>query len=114
MMNDTIKTSIRHLDQDAIIDLEGDVTTFSDEEIDRAYQSVLDIGGKRILLNFDKVNYINSAGIGILINLILAAKEKNFELGIYGISPHFKKIFSMVGITKYAEVFQDEMEALGN
>jgi len=111
-VNDTVKTSIRRLGQAMIIDLEGDVTIFADEEIACAYQSALDGGGDRIFLNFDKVDYMNSAGIVILINLIVAARKRNVNVGVYGLSAHFQKIFDMAGITRHAKIFRDEAEAL--
>ena len=39
-------------------------------------------------------------------------KENNQSAAIAGVSPHFKKIFKMVGITKFAGIFDNLAEAI--
>jgi anti-sigma B factor antagonist len=34
------------------------------------------------------------------------------KISAFGLSPHFNKVFTMVGITKYAGLFPDQSEAL--
>jgi hypothetical protein len=33
-------------------------------------------------------------------------------IGIFGLTPHFKKVFTMVGVSKYATISADEATAL--
>ena len=46
-----------------------------------------------------------SGGIAILIQLLADAHRKKKRIGITGVSDHFQKIFRMVGITKFAEIY---------
>lgn len=113
MLEDELHVSVRQRENVAIIDLVGDVTTFAEEKINAAYNQVTADGAKRILLNFRQNDYINSAGIAILIGVVTEIERSSQKLAISGLSQHFQKIFRMVGLVpRYAELYQDEDEAV--
>jgi len=95
-----------------LMDIKGDVTTDSDPILKDAYQKVNDQGSSKILLKFDENAYINSGGIAVLIQLLAETKRNNQQIGIAGLSDHFKKIFNMVGITRFANVHDSVEEAI--
>ncbi|UCF90682.1 MAG: STAS domain-containing protein [Desulfobacterales bacterium] len=92
--------------------IEGDVTAFSEPFLNTAYQKANEQGAKKILLKFDKDAYINSGGIAVLIQILAETRRNNQDTAITGVSDHFKKIFHMVGITKFAKIFNTLEEAL--
>jgi anti-anti-sigma factor len=112
MLEDELSVSTRERDGVAIIDLVGDVTTFAEEKINNAYALVTGQGAKHILLNFRQNDYINSAGIAILIGIVTEVNRNNQKLAVSGLSQHFQKIFRMVGLAQYADIYQDEEEAI--
>ncbi|NJK78730.1 MAG: STAS domain-containing protein [Chloroflexaceae bacterium] len=112
MLEDELTVSIRINEKVAIIDLIGDVTTFAEEKINNAYQEVTKAGAQHILLNFRQNDYINSAGIAILIGIVTEVNRHNQKLAFSGLSQHFQKIFRMVGLAQYADIYQDDQEAL--
>ena len=95
-----------------IMDIKGDITAFSEPFLNESYQKANDQGAAKILLNIDKDSYINSGGIAVLIQILAQTKKNNQVIGITGISEHFKKIFHMVGITKFAKIHAAQDEAL--
>jgi anti-anti-sigma factor len=109
-MAEEIKTSIRRRDELAIIDLEGDVTIFAEEAISQAYQEASDGNPKNIALNFTGSQYINSAGIAVIINVVTEARKNKQRIFIVGLTPHFQKIFKMVGLAQYAQILDTEEE----
>jgi anti-anti-sigma factor len=112
MLEDELSVGIREREGVAIIDLIGDVTTFAEEKINSAYSQVTSQGAKRILLNFRQNDYINSAGIAILIGVVTEVNRNNQKLAVSGLSQHFQKIFRMVGLAQYIDIYQDEDEAV--
>jgi anti-anti-sigma factor len=112
MLEDELSVSIRERESVAIIDLIGDVTTFAEEKINSAYAQVTDKGAKQILLNFRQNDYINSAGIAILIGVVTEVNRNGQRLAVSGLSQHFQRIFRMVGLSQYIDIYQDEEEAL--
>lgn len=95
-----------------ILGFSGDISSTSKDAILAAYHG-LGGGASPLLLDFTAVDYINSSGIAIVIQMLLEAhKAGSRSIGIFGLSAHFKKVFTMVGIGKYASIYDDEKSAL--
>ncbi len=95
-----------------IMDIQGEVTSFSEQILQDAYEKFSGDGLKKLLLNFEGVSYINSAGMASIISILNQSRKRKQTLRAWGLSEHFQKIFDMVGITKYMEHFSSEEEAL--
>ncbi len=95
-----------------LIDIRGDVTILSESFLNDAYADANNRGAGKILLKFEENAYINSGGISVLIQLLAQTQKNNQQIGITGLSDHFKKIFNMVGITKFAKIYNTREEAL--
>ncbi len=96
----------------AVLRFEGDIASTSKEAVLGAYQSLPKETTKLILLDFTRVEYINSSGIALVIQLLIEASNAGQKVFAFGLSAHFTKVFTMVGITKYAQLFASEREAL--
>ncbi len=114
-MSDEIQVSVRRVkDVATVIDLVGDVTTFAEESINQAYQNASSDGAVNIIFNFRENDYINSAGIAILIGVVTEARKRDQKLLMTGLSAHFQKIFRMVGLTQYADLYPSVEDALAS
>jgi len=72
----------------------------------------LDAGNHHILLNLEKVSYMDSAGIGELVACYKRSKEKGGNVKLLNPSG---KVYDLLSLTKLEEVFEtfkDEKEAL--
>jgi anti-anti-sigma factor len=113
-MNVDIQVTVRFERGATIIDLAGDVTTFAEEAINQAYHNASSDGAHNIIFNFREDDYINSAGIAILIGIVTEARKRDQRLLMTGLSAHFQKIFRMVGLTQYTDVYPTMEEALAS
>lgn len=104
--------SLRTADDIVIIDIEGDVTSLSESPLFDVYNEASARGKTKILIHFDERSLINGAGIAVLIQLLSESKKKNQVVAITGLSANFKKVFQMVGITKFATIYDREEEAI--
>ena len=95
-----------------VIDLKGDVTTFADAKISDAYRQATAAGAQKLVLNFRRSDYINSAGIAILIRIVTEVNRAGQKLAMSGLNDHFQKIFRMVGLSQYAAIYDEEEQAL--
>ena len=95
-----------------ILRFEGDIASTSKEAVLGAYQALPKATAKLILLDFSKVDYINSSGIALVIQLLIEASNSGQKVYAFGLSQHFTKVFTMVGITKYAQLFQEQTAAM--
>ncbi len=88
----------------------GDITSTSQAAVTGTYEGLPE-STTRILLDFSKVEYLNSSGIALIIQMMIAAKKKGQKIVSFGLSPHFQKVFTMVGITKYTSLHPDQASA---
>lgn len=112
MIRDELQVTVRSVAGASVLDLVGDLTMFADERLRTAYQQLCAAGSERIVLNFRRSEYINSAGLAILIGIATDAQQRGQQLALCGLTPHFQKIFRMVGIGQYAALYDDEAAAL--
>ena len=96
----------------AILKMEGDVTSFAETDLMGAFDAGLAAGNKKFILDFTKVDYINSSGIAIIIQILSKAKKEEARVLCCGLTPHFQKVFEMVGLKKYTEILPGREEAL--
>lgn len=108
------RTEIEKHNDVLLIDIQGDVTGFSESSLNEAYKNAIEQGANRILFKFEQNAYINSGGIAIIIQLLAESRKNNQKIGITGISDHFKKIFGLVGITKFAKIYNTVDEGLSS
>ncbi|MFP5205197.1 MAG: STAS domain-containing protein [Acidobacteriota bacterium] len=95
-----------------VLRFEGDIASTSREAVLGTYQALPKDSVKLVLLDFTKVDYINSSGIALVIQLLIEASNAGQKVYAFGLSAHFTKVFTMVGITKYAQLFPSEGAAL--
>ena len=96
----------------AALRFEGDIASTSKDAVLGAYQSLPKETTRLILLDFTRVDYINSSGIALVIQLLIQAAHAGQTVCAFGLSAHFTKVFTMVGITKYARLYPTQAEAL--
>ena len=106
-----IQVKLRLEEKLAILDLSGDVTSFAEKKMLAAYDKAVAQKAKCIIFNFSSVGYVNSAGMAIMIALLTRSQNQGVTLRAFGLSPHFQKIFEMVGLLKYISHFTSEAEA---
>lgn len=95
-----------------ILRFEGDIASTSKDAVLGAFQALPKETAKLVLLDFSGVEYINSSGIALVIQLLIEASHAGQTVCAFGLSAHFAKVFTMVGITKYARLFPTQAEAL--
>ena len=95
-----------------VLNIQGDITSFSEPFLNQAYKDANDQGTDKLLLNLQEGAYINSGGIAVLIQILAQTKKNQQQISITGLSEHFKKIFNMVGITKFADIHNDVDSAI--
>jgi anti-anti-sigma factor len=91
----------------AVIRLEGDVTSTSRDAVLGSYEK-LPAETTSIVLDFSKVPYLNSSGIALVIQLLMESTKTGRKASVFGLTPHFQKVFTMVGLAKYTTIHGDE------
>jgi anti-sigma B factor antagonist len=93
----------------SVLRFTGDISSVSRDNVLSAYGKLAK--DRPVLLDFSRVDYINSSGIALVIQMMMEANKSGQEICAFGLTPHFQKVFTMVGITKYAKLYPDEPSA---
>jgi anti-anti-sigma factor len=95
-----------------VLDLRGEINGFAQEALNAAYAEAehKDLGA--ILLNFEGVDYIDSAGIVLIGHMLAKARASKRRLLAYGLSDHYVEIFDITRLSDFVSVFSDEESAL--
>ncbi|RPI25471.1 MAG: anti-sigma factor antagonist [Chloroflexota bacterium] len=107
-----LEATVRFKPEAAIIDLKGEIDGFAEQTLNAAYAQASAENPKAIVLNFNQVNYINSTGIALIVNLLAQSRQANRRLLTYGLSGHYVEIFEVTRLSDFIGVFPDEVSAL--
>jgi anti-sigma B factor antagonist len=105
---------LRFLAGKVLIDLSGDLQSSSESGLLDAFESALRQKTGEIVLNFNKVEYINSNGISLLVNLLIKAQKEKIRLSAFGLNDHYKSIFQITRLTDFIQLFPDENSVMDN
>ena len=67
---------------------------------------------KKLVLNFEKVEFLSSAALGKLITFEKKAKRNNSELILTNISPEIFQVFAITNLDKLFQIKDTEADAL--
>ena len=111
-MSKDLEITIKKEGDVTVIELAGDVTAVTGQDLEDAYKGVRDEGAVKILFQFHEDGYINSGGIAFLIGIAAESRGTEQTIRYSGLSEHFQKIFDMVGLARYIEIFPTTEAAL--
>ena len=97
-----------------IIDIQGDLTNAAEEALLGAFTQATDNGARIILLGFDHLAYMNSAGIGLLVRLVIRAQRQSQQILAFGLREHYQRIFALTRLQEVIQVYDTETAALAS
>lgn len=93
------------------LDFPRDVTAQTRETAYTAYNTLSAARVDLVALNFESSDYLNSAGIGLIISIVEDAIQAGRKVFAYGLSSHYRKLFGMVGLTERLMLVENEEAA---
>ena len=94
------------------LDMKGDINSYSEPFLMKAYEDATERGARKILIKVDSEGYVDSGGIAVLIQILALADSAKQTIAFTGLTKQIKKIFKMVGITRYANVYDSVENAV--
>src|SRR4026208_2465613 len=80
-------------DRCGIVDVQGDMNAGSEEALLAGYADACGRTTKAVVLNFDKLEFLNSGGIGLLVTLLVRANRSGQRISAWRPSPHYSPMF---------------------
>lgn len=107
------KVRIRNTGKEScILDVEGELTAFAEDALMAAYNEACADRVRNVILNFDRLEFMSSSGIGLLVTLLIRAQRQQQHLLAYGLSEHYRHIFGLTRLNEAIAIYASEAEAL--
>jgi anti-sigma B factor antagonist len=105
--------SVRKTQDVAIVDFEGRLAIgVGDEVLPAVVNELLDSGFKKILLNLSDMDYIDSNGLGELVQTLKASKRHGASLRLLKPQDRVAKTLRLTNLLPMFSVYDTEKEAL--
>jgi anti-anti-sigma factor len=89
---------------EARLAMRGDVDIAADEALSAAYAAAAAAGATRVVLDFGRVDYINSTGIALIVRLLAEARRDHREVVALGLTDHYREIFRITRLSDYLTI----------
>lgn len=108
-----MELSTRQIDTATIIDVVGDITLYNSPDVRKVLLDLLK--GKhapRVIVNLEKVRYIDSAGVASLVEGLKISRDLKSEFALYGLTRTTREVLELTRLIKVFDVYETEEEAL--
>jgi anti-anti-sigma factor len=95
-----------------VVRLEGSLDTNTSGEAQDYLNTTMDDGASRIVVSLDKVDFVSSAGLRILLATAKRLSASGGGLRICGLNDTVAEVFEISGFSTILDVFPSESEAL--
>lgn len=95
-----------------IVRFVGDLDATNVEGVVEEIFGLLNEGTLNIVADFDKLRYVNSTGLGILLHFSKSAKEKGGCFKIANVNENVYEIIEIIGATTLLDLYDDVEEAI--
>jgi anti-sigma B factor antagonist len=106
----SIPTKLSMMDEVVYIQLRGQIDTNNSHLVVNAFNSIIEAGYTRIILDMASVPYASSTGIGALIHLLKAVSAKKGKLVLINLVPGVFSVIQLLGFTSFLTI-KDSVDA---
>jgi anti-anti-sigma factor len=102
----------RTVPQGIILDVEGDLTYVNRIVFKAAVDKAKEAGCRHLILNFDQVRFVDSAGLGLLVLVSQNFKLLRAQVSILKPQSYVREIMMLANIPKLIHLYENEEDAL--
>ncbi len=95
-----------------IVRIAGDLTPASEEGLSAAWARASADGHRAVVLDFSEMEYMNSGGIGLLVQLLVRANRTKHGLAATGLGDHYRQIFQVTRLDEAITIHDDVSAAV--
>jgi anti-anti-sigma factor len=98
----------------AVIALHGEIDAFAESRLVSIYTQAEEQDPRAVILDLAEVDYINSTGIALLVELLARARDSRRPLLTCSLSEHYREIFQITKLADFMAIHDDVESALGS
>ena len=109
-----MKIEIRESQGIQVVAFEGNLDTNTSPEAESKINELIDDGKQKLLVNFEQLNFISSAGLRVLLATVKKLNASGGELRICSLNATVQEVFDISGFITILSVKSTEEEALSS
>ena len=98
-------------DKVCTLTVEGEVDIYTAPRLKEELVSLIDGGCSYLIVDLDKVGFIDSSGLGVLVSALRRVREKDGAIRIVCRQESILRLFKITGLDKVFPVFPDSAHA---
>ena len=107
-----MEVTSKSVDKAIVIYVDGDLTTNSSPDVEAEINAILEEAVTNVVINVEKVNFIASTGLRIILKLGKRLGNEDLQLVVCSMNATTKSVFQMSGFSRMFPIFETEDEAL--
>jgi len=107
-----MEINIREVNSINIVEFTGNLDTNTAPEAESQINGLLDSGASKILVNFEDLNYISSAGLRVLLATAKKMLASGGSLKICSLNSTVQEVFDISGFSTILTLAENEADAL--
>lgn len=110
------KLLIKESEKDGITVLapEGELNLHTNASLRSAFDALYDKGVRKMVIDFDKVTYIDSVGLALMIEMLQRLGQNNGTLALANMGDKVKYLFEVAKIDMMLSIFQSRNDAIAS
>ncbi len=104
----TFGAEIVEVPDEVRVRLSGDLNAQADATMSSTYARVAALGPMRVDLDFERVGYINSTGIALVVRLLADARRDGRSVRAIGLTEHYREIFRITRLSDFMEIVEGD------
>ena len=102
----------RDVNEIKVVEFDGEFDTTASPAVESQLNQLREQGVRKILVDFQKMEFISSAGLRVLLATAQELQKAGGELRVCTLNEEVNEVFDISGFSTILMVFKDESEAL--
>lgn len=95
-----------------VVELGGYLDAHTAPQLENVFSDLIKSKRFNVVVNFEQLNYISSAGLGVFMAFIETMRENSGDIKLAAMKPNVFNIFDLLGFPLLYEIFNSEKEAI--
>lgn len=99
-----MKTTMEQVEDKFLVALEGELDTAAAAEVEQKLRPLYTSQGKDVIIDCEKLEYIASSGLRILISILKGAKAGGSKVVLKNLNDDIQDVFKLTGFISLFEI----------
>lgn len=96
----------------SVLYIKGYLDAHTAQDLESAFQTLVDANRFNIVVNFKDLNYISSAGLGVFMGFIEDIRNNGGDIKLTNMKPKIFRVFDLLGFPTLYDILDDETMAI--